>query len=799
MENNEEKSAVEKTEENVQMAKDAAEAAGKASTGDWVGAAKNALNLLKNGQFKKRLKMQIIKIIIMIMLPILLGAFVLGVFNVVKDTLVGLIANAISIVAGFFEDAWQYINDDYWFNMDSKREYEIDGQLVSLSVVDKYLQELTSQGVSLEELRLLGDTNYSNVNIFEDENKKALAEKYIAEFIRADFITQQAHRRRGLETVNSSNQNLIDGGIYVYRTKKEPVLDESDFKNEEYIIETVDVTDKEYELMTYITPQEFMQKLGLAAELKNVVAGGQQTIVSKGVVDDLRYKYTIDDETGKMVFIEIETSKTAAGDAVEDGWFDGIEIWWESAITSDPTYKVKLIGVEYKNLISKYAMPYEFLINLCQITQNPEFVYHVALMARDTKIELVVQDNVVMERYTEERETAKDRYESETKNMSDATLVKQTSTRSRRANLKMTQTPVLNIEYANTWSFYEEFEYTKNFEGKIEYTNLDISPKTIPSELRYMDDKGKYYDELVNEIKAEGQRIMSITTYNKSVLKNGSKEKSSQFLGLLRNSTGKCPCSDCYEQGVNLTKKVPNALQCINASQFVKNGKSVEYRIPGMTKTEAPLTNLGSGINMLYEILQNGADDGNTDKLTNPVQNDYNSIYVGRMQGLVEHLQYLMTFPSGDTIVLPEDVDDGEYIGDEYDLAWPLPSDARVSSKFGYRIHPTTGEYTMHNGVDLAVPEGTELYAIADGTIGKIVTDRKANSGLAIYVNHTNGMTSIYMHLSEIKVSVGQEVSKGQLIGLSGNTGRSTGAHLHFGLKLNGGYVNPLQYIKYGT
>ena len=667
MVSNEEKGAVEKTEENVEMAKDAAQVAGKAATGDWAGAAKNALNLLKNGQFKKRLKMQIIKIIITLMLPIILGAFVLGVFNVVKDTLVGLIANAISIVAGFFEDAWQYITDGYWFDLDAKKDYVIDGQTLSLSVVDKYLYELGNQGISLEELRLLGEADYSNPNILADENNKALAEKYIAEFIRADVITQQPHRRRGSELVNTTNQNLIDGGIYVYRTKKEPTINEDDFKNGDYIQENVTVTEHDYEPMEYISPQDFLSELGISGNISDIVNNKSEiSNLSNVKINNLRYKYTIDESTGKMIFIEIITT-TSAGAAVEkNGWFDGIEEWWQSGITKTTNYKVRLIGVEYKNLISKYSMPYEFLINLCQITQNPEFVYHVALLARNTKIELVVQDNVVVERSTTEMETDKGYYVNGNNNkVSEATCSNIETTKRRDVSVSITQTPVLNIERADTWSFYEEFIYTKNLQGSLIEDDIAVQPKQKPETLKSYNDPqivmgyeipGYWYDNLVEEMRRTTQTVSSITTYNQSVLKGGSTEKSSQFLGLLRNSTGKCSCSNCYEQGVNLTKKVPNAMLCINSAQFNKNGINVQYRIPGMTRTEAPLSKLVSGIDMLYEILQTGFSDSNQDKLKDPVENDYNSIYVGRMQGLVEHLQYLMTFPTTERYVM-DDVD----------------------------------------------------------------------------------------------------------------------------------------------
>ena len=83
------------------------------------------------------------------------------------------------------------------------------------TIVDSYLRQLNTTGVSLKELNLLGNADYSDKNLLEDEANKQLVEKYIAEFIRADLITQEFHKRRGTELVSEKNQNNIDGGIYL--------------------------------------------------------------------------------------------------------------------------------------------------------------------------------------------------------------------------------------------------------------------------------------------------------------------------------------------------------------------------------------------------------------------------------------------------------------------------------------------------------------------------------------------------------------------------------------------------------
>ena len=116
-----------------------------------------------------------------------------------------------------------------------------------------------------------------------------------------------------------------------------------------------------------------------------------------------------------------------------------------------------------------------------------------------------------------------------------------------------------------------------------------------------------------------------------------------------------------------------------------------------------------------------------------------------------------------------------------------------LTSPFGYRDAPTAGASTYHQGVDLAGPEGTPIVAARSGTV---TIARYSNSaGYYVTINHGDGYSSVYMHMTTYTVSVGQQVSQGQVIGYMGSTGISTGSHLHFGIMLNGAYVNPAYYV----
>ncbi len=117
-----------------------------------------------------------------------------------------------------------------------------------------------------------------------------------------------------------------------------------------------------------------------------------------------------------------------------------------------------------------------------------------------------------------------------------------------------------------------------------------------------------------------------------------------------------------------------------------------------------------------------------------------------------------------------------------------------ITSPFGYRKAPTAGASTYHQGIDMACPTGTPIYATRSGTVTK-ASYQAGGAGYYVSINHGDGFGSIYMHMTRYVVSEGQTVSQGQLIGYVGSTGVSTGPHLHFGISYGGTYVNPMAYL----
>lgn len=126
-------------------------------------------------------------------------------------------------------------------------------------------------------------------------------------------------------------------------------------------------------------------------------------------------------------------------------------------------------------------------------------------------------------------------------------------------------------------------------------------------------------------------------------------------------------------------------------------------------------------------------------------------------------------------------------------FTWPAPGYTRISSDYGTRMHPILGVEKFHNGVDMAAPTGSPVLAAYNGTV--VAAAYNASMGNYIMINHGDGLYTIYMHCSALYVSAGTSVSAGDSIGAVGSTGRSTGPHLHFSVRLNGNYVSPWNYL----
>jgi murein DD-endopeptidase MepM/ murein hydrolase activator NlpD len=117
-----------------------------------------------------------------------------------------------------------------------------------------------------------------------------------------------------------------------------------------------------------------------------------------------------------------------------------------------------------------------------------------------------------------------------------------------------------------------------------------------------------------------------------------------------------------------------------------------------------------------------------------------------------------------------------------------------LSSSYGMRVHPITGKVARHNGIDIPAPRGTPIYATADGIVGR--AQRLGGYGNYVEVEHGNAIQTRYGHMSSYIVRPGQQVRRGDILGYVGSTGRSTGNHLHYEVRIEGAPVNPMPFVR---
>ncbi len=128
-------------------------------------------------------------------------------------------------------------------------------------------------------------------------------------------------------------------------------------------------------------------------------------------------------------------------------------------------------------------------------------------------------------------------------------------------------------------------------------------------------------------------------------------------------------------------------------------------------------------------------------------------------------------------------------------FAWPVPTSGYITDYFEVRVHPIRGTMEQHWGLDIGAGTGEAIVATESGTI--VLAGENGGYGECIIIDHGNGITSLYAHMSEYAAWEGQYVEKGQVIGYVGSTGLSTGPHLHFEIRVDGVHQDPLNYVSY--
>ena len=132
-----------------------------------------------------------------------------------------------------------------------------------------------------------------------------------------------------------------------------------------------------------------------------------------------------------------------------------------------------------------------------------------------------------------------------------------------------------------------------------------------------------------------------------------------------------------------------------------------------------------------------------------------------------------------------------DYVGGGF--MWPVPGYTRITSPFGMRVHPITGIYKLHPGTDIGAPTGTNFLAMNSGLVVK--AEYNTAYGNMVIIDHGGGITTLYAHGSEIMVTVGQYVNRGDTVLKVGDTGYATGPHAHFEIRISGEYIDPMTIV----
>jgi murein DD-endopeptidase MepM/ murein hydrolase activator NlpD len=184
---------------------------------------------------------------------------------------------------------------------------------------------------------------------------------------------------------------------------------------------------------------------------------------------------------------------------------------------------------------------------------------------------------------------------------------------------------------------------------------------------------------------------------------------------------------------------------------------------------------------VLFKYVKTGASEAINTKIINIINLDYTNTINGLLEDKLNNIDKYMGSKLG-KIATKKD----------FKLDF-LPIDGKLTSNFGNRISPITKEKEKHNGVDLSAKEGTDVKAVFDGVVEKV--ENSKTLGLTLLIDHNNGYKTIYGHLSEIDVNEGEDITVGSVIAKSGNTGLSTGPHLHFEVHKENVAVNPIDYL----
>lgn len=469
----------EKVNNNIQdtkkAVKDGTNLAKNASTGNILGAVKDGFKLLGNKKVRKT-------ILIAILIPIILIIFLASSVYVIFDGIGKIIQEKINEIVSFFDVNWSTEEDSDDATTIKNGVIKIDD-----NTIDLIIKAIESTGVDLEDLKLMGDIDYSIVDKESDEYKEILR-KYIRKFYEAQAVTQTLNTKPGWVEEYIVNGGEVYGSVYVYRVQD---------GNPDNVVQ-----------LKYMPYSEMKEK------------------ADNGKYDAIKNKFSVSgDKNGyKIVIAEKVVTKVSKKsdeynvDKTEEEIKEDLS---EKANISkgDTTTKVELKEFDYKNLISQYTTPMNFFIYLSMISQNPEFVSAVTDLVKDSKIDITIFDtettNIeeVINIATQNQKKA--RLEKTAKIGKDGKPIWEIKVKEEEpeiiADITTTETVTtsasLNVTYAKTW-FCEQI---------IKY-NLQTSDPCIDTTITNASNNDEYKDEKEpKNPKKDGDTVTWLTNQSKTI------------------------------------------------------------------------------------------------------------------------------------------------------------------------------------------------------------------------------------------------------------------------------------------
>lgn len=444
---------------------------------------------------------------------------------------------------------------------------------------------------------------------------------------------------------------------------------------------------------------------------------------------------------------------------------------------SEGEYTISEVKIPYRDITAQYTVPFLFLIDLQLITNNAAYVEAVSeLMTSQSEIEFTIFDEITSntskynykaQRHSRYAQRVEDYDESNRGRDQYRTTVSVTDLDETTETITHTDIVKANVTKAKTWIVEQETNYEIQVTPDYPYgengETHTLEPQEDPGGYGSWDTERSEYFYIEN-IKREW-----IKPTGSNIIVNPS-----EFMGLWSNETG------TYVKGAPY---LPNGR---SATGETLPGKIVEYEMLGSSKKDDPIGKIITASEELYGLLENGQRTQTHAEIMRECINFYLTRKELTNSFAVRFAPLFQTSEFNEI--------NWNNLGSGF--WWPINdiNQKVISSRFGFRGNiGVAGASTYHKGIDIAVPKGTEIIAVADGVVE--VAGFSSSAGEWIRINHNNGIKTVYMHNSELLVTVGQEVKQGDIIALSGNTGISGGPHLHFGVEVNGDYVDPLEYV----